>query len=127
MTAPRQNDRLPAILVVEDETILRIHALDIVKEAGFVPIEAANADDAIEILEKRSDVALMITDVHMPGSMDGITLANAVQKRWPPVKVVVVSGHEAVDENDLPEGAKFFGKPFETAELISHLRRVLHG
>jgi CheY-like chemotaxis protein len=125
MTAPSHKQRPSAILVVEDETILRMHALDMVEEAGFIPIEAANADEAIAILEKRSDIALLMTDVHMPGSMDGIKLAHAVRNRWPPVKIVVVSGHVVPDENDLPDGAVFFSKPFETDDLIGHLRRMI--
>jgi len=82
-----------AVLVVEDDAILRLHALDIVEEAGFTAIEAKNADEAIAILESRSDIALLFTDVNMPGSMDGLKLAQAVRNRWPPIKIVVVSGH----------------------------------
>lgn len=115
-------------MVVEDEALLRIHALDIIRDAGLIAIEAANADEAISILEKRSDVAIIVTDVAMPGSMNGIKLARAVRNRWPPIEIVVVSGHMAVDEKkDLPDGAKFFSKPYETDELIGQLRKMLRG
>ena len=86
-----------AVLVVEDDAILRLHALDIVEEAGFTAIEAKNADEAIAILENRSDIVLLFTDVNMPGSMDGLKLAHAVRNRWPPIKIVVVSGHVQKD------------------------------
>jgi CheY-like chemotaxis protein len=114
-----------AILIVEDEALLRMHAADIVEEAGFIPIEAANADEAIAILESRSDIALLFTDVNMPGSMDGLKLAHAVRDRWPPIKIVIVSGHLQVSENELPADSRFFGKPFETDRMIDELRALI--
>jgi CheY-like chemotaxis protein len=114
-----------AVLVVEDEPILRLHALDIVEEAGFTAIEARNADEAIAILETRSDIALLLTDVNMPGSMDGLKLAHAVRDRWPPIKIVVVSGHVQVAQDDLPAHSRFFGKPFEAQKLIGELRNMI--
>lgn len=114
-----------AILIVEDEALLRMHAADIVEEAGFIPIEATNADEAIAILESRSDIALLFTDVNMPGSMDGLKLAHAVRDRWPPIKIVIVSGHLQVSENELPSDSRFFGKPFETDRMIVELRALI--
>ncbi len=116
-----------AVLVVEDEPILRLHALDIVEEAGFTAIEAKNADEAIAILESRSDIALLYTDINMPGSMDGLKLAHAVRNRWPPIKIVVVSGHVQLDQNELPSQSRFFGKPFEAQKMISELRSMIAG
>jgi|SRR6478736_814699 DNA-binding NtrC family response regulator len=116
-----------AVLVVEDDAILRLHALDIVEEAGFTAIEARNADEAIAILESRTDIALLFTDVNMPGSMDGVKLAHAVRNRWPPIKIVVVSGHVQLDENDLPPNSRFFGKPFEAQKMVSELRELISG
>ena len=114
-----------AVLVVEDDAILRLHALDIVEEAGFVALEAKNADEAIAILESRADIALLFTDVNMPGSMDGVKLAHAVRNRWPPIKIVVVSGHVQLDENDLPPNSRFFGKPFEAQKMVAELRDLI--
>jgi two-component system, response regulator PdtaR len=113
------------VLVVEDEPILRLHALDIVEEAGFTAIEARNADEAIAILESRSDIALLLTDVNMPGSMDGLKLAHAVRNRWPPIRIVVVSGHVQLDQDALPSDSRFFGKPFEAQKLIGELRNMI--
>ncbi len=114
-----------AVLVVEDDAILRLNALDIVEEAGFTAIEAKNADEAIAILEGRSDIALLFTDINMPGSMDGLKLAHAVRNRWPPIKIVVVSGHVQLNENDLPSDSRFFGKPFEAEKMIGELRELI--
>jgi two-component system, response regulator PdtaR len=124
MTSSKTN-RPFAVLVVEDDAILRLHALDIVEEAGFTAIEAENADEAITILEGRSDIALLFTDINMPGSMDGLKLAHAVRDRWPPIKIVVVSGHVQVDQNDLPKHSRFFGKPFEAQKMINELRELI--
>jgi two-component system, response regulator PdtaR len=113
------------ILVVEDDAILRLHAIDIVEEAGFTAIEAANADEAIAILEKRSDISLLFTDVDMPGSMDGLKLAHAVHNRWPPIKIVVVSGHTKLEQDALPTHSRFFGKPFEAKKMVAELRNMI--
>ena len=115
----------PAVLIVEDEPLLRIHAADIVEEAGFIAIEANNADEAVRILESRNDIVLLFTDVQMPGSMDGLKLAHAVRNRWPPIKIVIVSGHLQVAQNDLPHDSRFFGKPFETTKMIAELRALI--
>jgi CheY-like chemotaxis protein len=122
-----ESSRPCAVLVVEDEPILRLHAVDLVEEAGFSAIEARNADEAIAILEARSDITLLFTDVHMPGSMDGLKLAHAVRNRWPPIKIVVVSGHMQVEQNDLPSDSRFFGKPFQAEKLIAELRALIDG
>ena len=81
-----------AVLIVEDEPLVRFCAVQTVEEAGFDVIEAANADEAIAILESRQDIRVVFTDIHMPGSMDGLKLAHAVRDRWPPIKIIVTSG-----------------------------------
>ena len=102
---------LPVVLVVEDDWLLRLLAVEIVEDAGFVAIEAANADEAIVILELRVDIALIFTDVDMPGTMDGLKLAHAVRRRWPPIKIIIVSGKTHLSDADLPSDTRFF---FET-------------
>jgi CheY-like chemotaxis protein len=115
----------PVILVVEDELLLRMDAADMVVAAGFTVIEAANADEAIEILETRSDIAVVFTDIQMPGTMDGLRLARAVRGRWPPIKIVATSGHLTVTETDLPEGGRFLPKPYSALDVTSVLREVI--
>ena len=116
---------LPAVLVVEDEMLLRMRAVDMVEDAGFNPIEAINADDALAILESRSDIELLFTDIQMPGSMDGIGLAHAVHKRWPPIKIIVVSGALKLPDIDMPADSRFFGKPLEAKEMIAEMQNMI--
>ena len=114
--------KTPSILIVEDEPLVRLCAVDTVAAAGFDVIEAASADEAIRILESRSDIGVVFTDIQMPGSMDGLKLAHAVRNRWPPIKVIVTSGRELVTEYDLPEGGRFFAKPYDPTEICRALR-----
>ncbi len=114
--------RRPVVLVVEDEFLLRIDAADVIAAAGFEVIEAANADEAIEILESRSDITVVFTDIQMPGSMDGLKLARAVRGRWPPIKIIATSGN--VGQVDLPEGGRFLPKPYSPAQVTGVLREL---
>ena len=113
--------KIPAVLIVEDEPLVRLSAVKVIEDAGFEVIEAANADEAIRILENRSDIRVVFTDIHMPGSMDGLKLAHAVRDRWPPIKIIVTSGHDQVTEQDLPEGGCFFAKPYDPIQITNTL------
>jgi CheY-like chemotaxis protein len=101
----------PVVLIVEDEFLLRMNAVDMIAAGGFEVVEAANADDAIEILESRRDITVVFTDIQMPGSMDGLKLAQAVRGRWPPIKIVATSGHVGVVETDLRKAGGFCRNP----------------
>jgi CheY-like chemotaxis protein len=79
-----------------------------VEDAGFVAIDAANADEAVVILEGRGDIAMVFSDIDMPGTIDGLKLAHAVRNRWPPIKIVMVSGKTQLSESELPSNSKFF-------------------
>jgi CheY-like chemotaxis protein len=102
-------------------------AAAMVADAGFAVVEAANADEAIEILETRSDIAVVFTDIQMPGAMDGLRLARAVRGRWPPIKIVTTSGLLTVADTDLPEGGRFLPKPYSAHEVTCVLREVMAG
>ncbi|HEV7636756.1 MAG TPA: response regulator [Bradyrhizobium sp.] len=117
----------PVVLIVEDELLLRMDAVDMITSAGFEAVEAANADAAIEILEARRDIAVVFTDIQMPGSMDGLKLARAVRGRWPPIKIVATSGHIRVAETDLPEGGRFLPKPYSPTQVTGVLREMTGG
>ena len=114
----------PVVLIVEDELLLRMDAVDMITAAGFEVVEAANADEAIEILEARRDITVVFTDIQMPGSMDGLKLARAVRGRWPPIKIVATSGHVDVGEKDLPEGGRFLPKPYSPKQIAGVLREL---
>jgi CheY-like chemotaxis protein len=119
--------RGPVVLVVEDEYLLRMNAAEMIAAAGFEVVEAATADHAIEILESRRDIAVVFTDIQMPGSMDGLKLARAVRGRWPPIKIVATSGHVSVGQEDLPEGGRFLQKPYNLVEVTGLLRELTAG
>jgi two-component sensor histidine kinase len=118
-------DPRPNVLVVEDELVLRLRALDIVQDAGFNAVEAVNADQALLILESRSDISLLFTDIQMPGSIDGLKLAHEVHTRWPAIKIVLVSGQVRLTDADKPANSRFFGKPLEVKEMIAVLQKLV--
>lgn len=113
----------PSVLVVEDD-FLRMDAVDIVRNAGFEAVEAANADEAIAIIEADPNIHVVFTDVQMPGTMDGLKLARFIKDRWPPIKIVATSGRVKVSERDLPEGSVFVPKPYNPAQIIRTLREL---
>jgi CheY-like chemotaxis protein len=107
----------PVILVVEDEFLVRMVAVSVAQDSGFDVLSAGTADEAIKILESRSDIRLVFTDVNMPGSMDGLRLAHAVRNRWPPIELIVTSGHSHIQSHELPERGRFFAKPYDIHAL----------
>lgn len=115
----------PVVLIVEDEALLRMHAVDVIEDAGFTAIEAMNADQAIEILEKRDDIRIVFTDINMPGTMDGLRLAAAVRNRWPPIEIIVTSGNFVPSLGDIPERGAFFAKPYSDDKLVGKLQEFI--
>jgi CheY-like chemotaxis protein len=114
-----------AVLIVEDEPLIRMGAVYLIEEAGFEVYGAASADVAIAMLELHNEIRLIFTDVDMPGSMDGLKLAHYVRGRWPPVKIIVTSGHVKVTEESLPVGALFLPKPYDPAEITHKVREMI--
>lgn len=125
MMQPDQVERT-AVLVVEDEAMLRLMAIDLVEDAGFEALEAADADEAMAILEMRSDIRILFTDIRMPGSMDGLHLARAVKDRWPPVKIILTSGHCSASDVDAGLDSLFFAKPYDIGRVSAVLRQLAH-
>ena len=117
--------RRPIVLVVEDDFLLRMDAVNIFGDAGFEAVEAANADEAIAIIEADPNIHVVFTDVQMPGTMDGLELAKFIKDRWPPIKIAATSGRVRVTEKDLPEGSVFVSKPYSPAQLIHTLRQLI--
>jgi len=113
------------VLVVEDEGVVRMGAVDLIQRAGLEAIEAASADEAITILEARRDIHLVFTDIEMPGTMDGIKLAHYIRERWPPIKLIVASGRSIVEQSSLPEGASFFSKPYRDDDLVQSIIKLV--
>ncbi len=113
------------VIVVEDETIVRMDIAMSLEDEGFIVLEASNADEAIGLLNAHPEISLMFTDIDMPGSMDGLKLAEAVRDRWPPVKIIIASGHRQLRDDLLPIKGKFFSKPYDHARIISAIREML--
>jgi len=114
-----------AILIVEDSGLIRLGAVDMAEREGFLVFEAANADDAIAILEAHPEIRLVFTDIEMPGSMDGLKLAHYVSLRWPPIRLIVASGKMPRERAGLPDGVLFFSKPYRQREIAMAMRTLL--
>ncbi|OAV57560.1 two-component system response regulator [Rhizobium sp. WYCCWR10014] len=113
------------VLVVEDSTIIRMSAVDLVLSAGYEALEACDAEEAIRILESRNDIDLVFTDVQMPGTMDGIKLSHYIRDRWPPVRLIVASGEAILEESNLPTGSRFFSKPYDNHAITDAMAHLL--
>jgi CheY-like chemotaxis protein len=116
-----------AVLVVEDEALVRFDIADYLAESGFEVHEAASADQALKILEAVPEIRLLFTDIDMPGSMDGLKLSAAVRERWPPVRIIVTSGNRIAATTDLPPGSLFFAKPYAPADIARSMQGLLTG
>jgi CheY-like chemotaxis protein len=115
----------PVVLVVEDHALIRAAAVDLVNGAGFDALEASNADEAIALLESRTDIRLVFTDVEMPGTMDGLKLVHHIRDRWPPIHLVVASGAAIIGESQLPAGARFFSKPYDENSIVEMITSMM--
>ena len=120
------NRSRPIVLIVEDEPLLLMNAVDMVESAGFEAVEARHADEAMRILQARSDIRIVFTDIHMPGSMDGLKLAAAVRNGWPPVEIIVTSGQYSPEASELPERSVFFSKPYDAARVTEAMHRFVN-
>jgi CheY-like chemotaxis protein len=112
------------VLIVEDETLVRMFLSDLLDEAGFKVFEAVSADEALQVLQARPDVQVVITDIEMPGSMNGLALAREIRDRWPGVGVAVTSGRERPGIDDLPDEVAFLTKPYLPATVINLARQM---
>jgi two-component system, response regulator PdtaR len=115
---------LHVVLIVEHNELLTSLIVDLMEEACFVALQASDADEALVILESRSDIALMLTSVTMPGSTDGLGLAHMVGKRWPAIKTIIVSSQARLIGSDLTTGSRFLLKPYSVQTMISVIRSL---
>lgn len=114
----------PVVLVVEDEPILLMMAVDLVEDAGFEAIEARNADEALRILEEHDGIDVLFTDIDMPGTMNGLDLAALVRERWSAIEILLVSGHVKIVRDDLPARSVFLSKPYDQTRVAQHLMQM---
>jgi two-component system, response regulator PdtaR len=114
-----------AILVVENEAIIRMGTVHMLQDAGYAVLEASNADAAIQILENRNDVHVVFTDIKMPGTLCGLRLARAIRDRWPPIHLIVASGLSAPNEKGFPAMGRFIRKPYAPEHVLRALDELL--
>ncbi len=108
------------VLVVEDEAMMRTKLAEELQGAGYLVVEASDGTDAVEILTLRRDVKIVISDVRMPGPIDGVELCRRVRSDHPGIKVVLSSGEANAADSTAHDG--FFLKPYRVARIISHIR-----
>ena len=113
------------VLIVEDEPLVRMMVIELFEDEGFEVLEAADADQALAIFRERRDVALLFTDVEMPGSLDGYALARWAEANRPTVRTVIVSGRAMPRAGDLPEGATFVGKPYDHDDVMRRIQTLM--
>jgi|SRR5579863_754274 len=115
---------VPVILVVEDEALVRLAAVDMLEDAGFQMIEAANSDEALKLLAADFNVQLLFTDINMPGTIDGLALAWQVHDRWPHIGIMVASAQRAPQPEEIPAGSRFEQKPYSLDTVVRHAREL---
>ena len=118
-------DSRPVVLVCEDEALVRMYNADVLDEAGYRVVEAANADEAIALFEARPDIRAVVTDVEMPGALNGFAVARHVINKRPLVGVLIVSGRMRPAAEDLPDGSRFLAKPYSPDGLLRELEITL--
>jgi CheY-like chemotaxis protein len=121
------NNGTAVVLVVEDDMLVRMGAVDLVLSAGYEALEAKDADEAVRIIEDRQDIDLVFTDVQMPGTMDGLKLSHYIRDRWPPIRIIVASGRSIDAASSLPVGARFFPKPYDDRAISTTMAAMLAG
>ncbi|KQM62449.1 hypothetical protein ASE65_04595 [Sphingomonas sp. Leaf16] len=98
--------------------------IDLARSAGFDVVEAYNADAAMALLELRPDIRVVLADIDMPGTMDGLKLAAAVRRRWPPVEIILTTAGKAPLECDMPERAVFLPKPLNHRKVVRAIQQM---
>ena len=115
----------PVILVIDDDPVLRMFVCDVLAEHGLQALTAGSADEGLGILANRADVCAVVTDIVMPGTLDGLGLVSEIRQRWPRMGVIIASGRmpaAAVVVN--AADTVFLEKPFDEIELLSALAHV---
>jgi two-component system, response regulator PdtaR len=123
---PLRNIRMTVILVVEDEVLTSEYLEFVLESAGYEAIPAGSADEALAVLEHRDDIDLMVTDINLPGDMNGIALAALVRDRRPEIDIVVVTGYSPPTSDELPTGSLFVPKPYNAQKMIDAIHHFQH-
>lgn len=112
----------PVVLVVDDEACVRSLTAEILEDAGFRAVQACDADEALRLLRQRCDIEVVLTDIEMPGSLDGLALALRIRECWPGIGLVLTSGGRPISQKTLPREGLFMPKPYSGATLVRRIR-----
>jgi CheY-like chemotaxis protein len=113
------------VLAVDDNALSLMTAMMIIVDAGYIAIAADNADAAMRALRKYPHIDALFTDVHMPGSMDGLALAKETHRLWPDIKILVVSGDANPTDAEIPDEARFLRKPYTSQQITRTLSELM--
>jgi FixJ family two-component response regulator len=120
------SQRKPLVVVVEDEPLVRFEAEILFEEAGLAVASFQTADHALEHMEAHApEIAVLFTDVHLPGKVNGLDLANLVANSWHWIEVLVTSGETVGNDARLPPKARFFPKPWNAGEIVTAVQTAL--
>jgi two-component system, response regulator PdtaR len=115
-----------SIVVVEDETLIRMLLVETLNDAGFAVMEAARADEALEILQaKAPEIGVVVTDIHMPGQMNGLDLAQYASRHWPWISVLMASGKAPPKLQELPPNTHFIPKPYALEQVVTQVQKMV--
>jgi CheY-like chemotaxis protein len=120
-----EHGQSPTILVVDDEALLRMYALDVLEDYGFEVLEAQNADEALHVLGERPDVRLIFTDIQMPGRLNGLELLQEVHRRWPNILLIATSGRLRPDKSEIADHGRFIAKPYSEHDLVEQITDLI--
>lgn len=115
------------VLVVDDEPLIRLNAADMLTDAGWTAIEAADAAEALEVLAAHPEIDVLFTDITMPGEMDGLDLARRVHQMRPDVQLIITSGKLRLRADEMPDGGRFIGKPYRDHQVLALLTAAAGG
>ena len=113
---------MSSILIVEDDVLTNEYLEFILEQAGYDVVSATSADEAAALLEDRDDVQLIVTDINLPGTMNGLRLAAAVKARRPEMNIIIVTGCGAPQGDEIPPGSLFVPKPYNARKMIEAVR-----
>jgi CheY-like chemotaxis protein len=120
----KRNPETSLVLVVEDDDLVRMMAVEMLEDAGFAVVEARQADEAWFVLHERSDIGVLFTDVDMPGSMCGVALAERVHEAWPDIRLVLTSGRNRFADRDVPDHGLFVAKPYSASQVVEAIHHA---
>jgi len=113
---------MTTIVIVEDDILANEHLEFILQQAGYVVLSATSADEAAELLEDREDVRLIVTDINLPGTVNGLKLAATAKAQQPDMNVIIVTGYSAPKNDEIPPGSLFIPKPYNARKMIEAVR-----